>query len=176
MGFKVIEDFLRRAFNGYGLLVGKHPLPFLVTPLVLNAILTVGLVVFFNMDVDCVRLFTPRHSPSLREVRMLQQFSRQGDSSSNAGDRKELAIAGANNESSMSMFEKAKQVKYFWYDIHMTTYDESNILDEDVWREMVELIREIYDNFTCTIREPDRGRRRFGFIPDFCRPEVGCGR
>ena len=75
MGFKCLERLIRRMFSTYGQRVGKRPKPFLITPLIVTVILGFGLIMF-QMDTDIGKLFTPHNAGSMRELKVLKQFSR----------------------------------------------------------------------------------------------------
>uniref|UniRef100_A0A915K474 SSD domain-containing protein n=1 Tax=Romanomermis culicivorax TaxID=13658 RepID=A0A915K474_ROMCU len=194
MGFKFLELFLRRTFDSYGHWVGRRPAPFLVVPLLVNACLAVGLT-YFNMDSDVGRLFTPHNSGSLRELQMLRQFSRTDGGGAatvknNVGRRNEIktqnltAVVTKDDDNATaaavavsSLFEKTKSLQYLWYDVQLMHWEEKDILKHRPWNDIVELVRMIYENYTCTIRDQkSKENRQYIFIPDFCRPDVGCSR
>ncbi|KRX90349.1 hypothetical protein T4E_4282 [Trichinella pseudospiralis] len=66
-------DYLERLFQRHGELVGRHPAVFLIGPLLVAGLLSVG-VVNVQMADDMRELYTPPGSVSLDEYRQHSQF------------------------------------------------------------------------------------------------------
>ncbi|KRZ11741.1 Patched domain-containing protein 3 [Trichinella zimbabwensis] len=71
-------DYLERLFQRHGELVGRHPAVFLIAPLLVAGLLSVG-VVNVQMADDMRELYTPPGSVSLDEYRQHSQFLSDGN-------------------------------------------------------------------------------------------------
>ena len=61
-----LPTMLSRAFGKYGLLIGRHPLPFLLAPIALWVMLLPGLIRLHVIS-DLEQLHSPQNAPSKRE-------------------------------------------------------------------------------------------------------------
>ncbi|XP_003374864.1 patched family protein [Trichinella spiralis] len=71
-------DYLERLFQRHGELVGRHPAVFLIAPLLVAGMLSIG-VVNVQMADDMRQLYTPPGSVSLDEYRQHSQFLSDGN-------------------------------------------------------------------------------------------------
>ena len=67
MPYSCVPDALARAFYKYGKFVGRHPLPFLVLPLIASGLLITGIFTSFELESDPQYLYLPVGSRSLKE-------------------------------------------------------------------------------------------------------------
>ncbi|XP_077994884.1 patched domain-containing protein 3-like [Glandiceps talaboti] len=64
--YDCVEKRLSALFHRYGRFIGRHPVPFLIMPLLVAAGLAAGMV-FFNQNTDVEYLFTPEGSQAMKD-------------------------------------------------------------------------------------------------------------
>ena len=69
---------LERAFYRYGKLVGRKPLPFLITPIVFTALIALGMI-RFNLVQDVEFLYTPTNGQAKEERSTIQEHFKEED-------------------------------------------------------------------------------------------------
>ncbi|TKR80372.1 hypothetical protein L596_014455 [Steinernema carpocapsae] len=106
--FGLLQDFLAKVFYRYGLFITKHPNPFVVGPLLLTGILSLGI---FQMTVqdDLRFLYSPEHSPSRFEYRVHKEFS--GDSTNKT--YLAVAVESASGDGNILRQEVAREIIEF---------------------------------------------------------------
>ncbi|XP_072026560.1 patched domain-containing protein 3-like [Amphiura filiformis] len=73
MKFDCVEKPLRVLFLSHGKLVGKHPAPFIIIPILLTVILATGIFTFLTTEKDPEVLIAPEGSQSLRNRVILEE-------------------------------------------------------------------------------------------------------
>lgn len=74
-----IQKLLERLFYKYGKLVGRHPLPFIIGPVLLTLVLSFGLLNFVRID-DAEELYTPTNGPAKEEREIIRDRFPENDS------------------------------------------------------------------------------------------------
>ncbi|XP_072043168.1 patched domain-containing protein 3-like [Amphiura filiformis] len=74
MKFDCVEKHLRVLFSAHGKLVGKHPAPFIIIPLLLTVMLAAGMFTHFTKENDPEALYGPQGSESLRNRDVLEDM------------------------------------------------------------------------------------------------------
>lgn len=67
------HENISKLFFAYGSLVGRHPLPFLLSTLFLNCFLSTGLLYFYEIT-DVKSVFVPINAPSIHESAAMEEF------------------------------------------------------------------------------------------------------
>lgn len=75
--FGILQDFLAKLFYRYGLFIARHPLPFIILPILITTTLMFG-VLNLHISDDLRFLYSPEHSLSRFEYAIHKEFS--GDS------------------------------------------------------------------------------------------------
>ena len=121
MRFDCIEKPLRKTFDSYGRLIARHPLWFLIGPLILTAVLGSGLY-NFESEYNIERLFTPEGARSKDERSVIRSMYPEHHTSTPA------------RMSSRGEFGRV---------IVTSKTDEGNVLTSDVFDEVEQLDRDI---------------------------------
>ena len=123
--FKVIDSWLKVCFRSLGRKIGRHPLMFLLVPLIISFVLSSGMLrIEYSSDSDY--LLTPI----------------------NGEGRKEKAIAEKFFPTNFSDFDAPRSTKFGLYGYVMVTAKNGNsILQPDTWSEIQQL-KNIIVNFT----------------------------
>ena len=121
MRFDCIEKPMRKAFDAYGRLIARHPLWFLIGPLLLTAVLGSG---FYNFESEynIERLFTPEGARSKDERSIIRSMYPEHDTST------------PDRMSSRCEFGRV---------IVTSKRDDGNVLTSDVFDEVEQLDRDI---------------------------------
>jgi len=123
--FKIVNIWLNLGFSKLGRTIGKHPLPFLLAPLIISCVLSTGMLwVEYSSDPD--HLLTPI----------------------NGEGRKEKAIAETFFPTNFSDFDAPRSTKFGLYGYVMVTAKNGNsILQPQIWSE-VRRLQNIIVNIT----------------------------
>ncbi|VDO75228.1 unnamed protein product [Onchocerca flexuosa] len=65
--------FLERIYQRYGRYIAKHPIPFMVLPILTTLFSTIGLP-YFHMDNDIWNIYSPINGLSRVEEKALERF------------------------------------------------------------------------------------------------------